>query len=194
LRFDLENDGTHSIMVVAHENRPGTGTGRIKTKSSKASKASGRAAEKRRRKPTQDKPDQRLESTPEAFAVATETLPDTIEVIEEPVVAMDPPAAPDAETVAVAQPVAPAPVSVRTITDAYGDYTRKSIEQTSWFFRQLAGTRSLNTALEVQTAFARTAFETFVDESRKIRDLHRELAKQRLQGLEGFVMGRRAAR
>jgi hypothetical protein len=179
-------------MVGAHENRPGTGTGRIKTK---ASKSSGKTADKRRRKPAQNKPEQRLESTPEAFTVAAETLPDTIETMEEPVVAMDsPPSAPDAETVAVAQPVAPAPVSVRTITDAYGDYTRKSIEQTSSFFRQLAGTRSLNTALDVQSAFARTAFETFVDESRKIRDLHRALAKQRLEGLEGFVMGRRAAR
>jgi hypothetical protein len=87
----------------------------------------------------------------------------------------------------VAQPVDATPVSVRTIADAYGDYSKKSLEQTSSFVAKLAGARSLANAFELQTAFAREAYETFIEQSRRIRELHRELAKQRLTKLEGFV-------
>jgi hypothetical protein len=92
----------------------------------------------------------------------------------------------------VAEGAAPAPVGVRTITDAYGSYTRKSIEQTSSFLEQLARARSLDKAFALQTEFAQRALQTFVDESQRIRELHRELARQRLQRLEGLVMGRKS--
>lgn len=85
-------------------------------------------------------------------------------------------------------------VGVQAITDAYGSYAKKSFEQTASLFAQLAGTRSFSRALELQVDFARAAFETFVTESRKIRELHRELANHRLNSLEGFVMGRNATR
>jgi hypothetical protein len=201
----MRTTGTASIMVGADETRPETGKGSTKAR---ASKSSSKSAEKRRRKSTQDKPEQRLESAPEAVAAAAEALPDAIEPAEQPVVEVAP-AAPDTVTIATAdvvpvepepaavasaEPTATAPVSVRTIADAYGAYTRKSIEQTSAFFAQLAGSRSLDRALELQSQFARSTFETFVDESRRIRELHRELAKERLRRLEGFVMGRRGVR
>jgi len=47
--------------------------------------------------------------------------------------------------------------------------------------------RSLDKAFEVQTEFAKQAFETFLAESRKIHELHSELARQRVVQLEGFV-------
>ena len=80
-----------------------------------------------------------------------------------------------------------APVSVQTIANAYGDFTRKSIEQTGCFFEQLAGARSLGRVFELQGEFARRSYETFVAESRKIRELHSELTMQRLRDLEGIV-------
>lgn len=86
----------------------------------------------------------------------------------------------------------PRAVSLQSLAEAYGSYTCKSFEQTRSFLEQLAGTRSLSRAIELQTEFARAAFETFVTESRKIREMHRELAKQRLISLEGLVMGRSA--
>jgi hypothetical protein len=95
------------------------------------------------------------------------------------------PAAP-AET-APAEHAEAAPVDLQTITNAYGDFTRKSIEQTSSFFEQLAGARSLNRAFELQGAFAQQSYETFVAQSRKIRELHSELTMQRLRHLEGLV-------
>lgn len=188
-------------MVSADESRPETGSGQISGKAKGAkNKPSGKAGEQRQRKPGQDKqnqdkqsqskPVQKPELTPDALLAATETLPDTAQPMEPPVAAAETSAAAEF----VAEPPAPSPVSVRAITDAYGDYTRKSIEQTSSFFQQLAGSRSLDKALELQSQFARSAFETFVDESRRIREMHRELANQRLRSLEGLVMGRRSVR
>jgi len=89
---------------------------------------------------------------------------------------------------------APDPVSYQAITNAYGDFTRKSIEQTSSFFEQLAGARSFNRAFQLQTEYAQKAYETFVRESEKIRELHCELNRQRLQRFESLVTGTKATR
>ena len=184
-------------MVSADESRPETGPGQISSRAKPSrSKSSAKTTEQRQRKPdrqsqdkqSQSKQVQKPEPTPDALLAATETIPDATQPMEQPVAEA---VTRDAPAEVVAQAATTAPVSARAITDAYGDYTRKSIEQTSSFFQQLAGSRSLNTAFELQSQFARTAFETFVDESRKIREMHRELAKQRLRHLEGLVMGRR---
>ena len=59
---------------------------------------------------------------------------------------------------------APAPVSLQTIANAYGDYTRRSLEETRSFVEKLKGAKSLDKAVEVQTEFAHHAFEIFVAE------------------------------
>ena len=80
-----------------------------------------------------------------------------------------------------------APVSLQTIATAYGDYTKKSFEETKSFVEKLSGVRSLDKAVEIQTEFAKQAYETFVAESQKIRQLYGELAKQTLKPLQGFA-------
>lgn len=80
-----------------------------------------------------------------------------------------------------------APVSYQTIANAYGDLTRRSLDQTTSFFEKFWGVRSLDKVFELQTEFAQQAYDNFVVESQRIRDLHRELAKQRLERWEGFV-------
>lgn len=82
---------------------------------------------------------------------------------------------------------APAPVSLQTIARAYGDYTRKSIEETRSYVEKLRDVRSLDQAMEVQTEFAKQAFEMFVAGSQRIYGLHKELAKQTLRPLEHLV-------
>src|SRR6476660_977434 len=81
----------------------------------------------------------------------------------------------------------PVVASLATIANAYGAYTGKSVELTWSFLEKLAAVRSLDKAFEVQTEFAKQAFETFLAESRKIQELHNELARQRVVQLEGFV-------
>ena len=185
--------------------------GKTKPEGNKA-KAEGKKSEPRKRKEAQSsipKPDQLLDALQrlttqgndpvvgpvleQASAPVTSTESFSAEAplpeASPPVPALPEDRLADMSAVAAPVPAEVTPVSLKTIADAYGDYSKKSIEQTSTFVAMLATTRSLPKAFELQTAFAHQAYETFVAESRKIRDLHRELAKQRLTRLEGFVLG-----
>ena len=76
---------------------------------------------------------------------------------------------------------------LQAIASAYGDYTKKSYEDTKSFVEKLSGVKSLDKAIEVQTEFAKSAYETFVAESQKIAGLYADLAKQTVKPLEGMV-------
>ncbi|QWG16773.1 phasin family protein [Bradyrhizobium sediminis] len=74
--------------------------------------------------------------------------------------------------------VAPAntpPIGLQTIATAYSDYTMKSLEEARCFVEKLSGVRSLDKALEIQSEFARQAYETYTADSRKIRELYSDL-------------------
>ena len=73
------------------------------------------------------------------------------------------------------------------IASAYGDYTKKSFEDTKSFVEKLSGVKSVDKALEVQTEFAKSAYETFVAESQKIAGLYSDLAKQTFKPMESIV-------
>ena len=79
------------------------------------------------------------------------------------------------------------PGSFQAIATAYGDYTKKSFEDTRSFVEKLSGVKSLDKAIEVQTEFAKMAYETFVTESQKIGALYGDLAKQSYKPFGGFV-------
>ena len=76
---------------------------------------------------------------------------------------------------------------LQAIASAYGDYTKKSFEDTKSFVEKLSGVKSLDKALEVQTDYAKSAYETFVAESQKIAGMYTDLAKQSFKPLEGLV-------
>jgi len=76
---------------------------------------------------------------------------------------------------AVASPAAAPAVSIQAIANAYRDYTRKSLEDAQSFAEKLSAARSLDKAVEAQAEFAKKACENFAADSRKIRELHREL-------------------
>ena len=76
---------------------------------------------------------------------------------------------------------------IQAIASAYGDYTKKSFEDTKSFVEKLSGVKSLDKAIEVQTEFAKSAYETFVAESQKIAGLYTDLAKQTFKPFEGMV-------
>jgi hypothetical protein len=75
----------------------------------------------------------------------------------------------------------------QAIASAYGDYAKKSFEDTKSFAEKLSGVKSLDKAIEVQTEYAKSAYETFVAESQKIATLYSDLAKQTFKPLEGIV-------
>jgi len=75
----------------------------------------------------------------------------------------------------------------QAIASAYGDYTKKSFEDTKSLVEKLSGVKSLDKALEVQTEYAKSAYETLVAESQKIAGLYTDLAKQTLKPYEGLI-------
>jgi hypothetical protein len=79
------------------------------------------------------------------------------------------------------------PGGFQAIATAYGDYTKKSFEDTKAFVEKMSAVRSLDKAIEVQTGFAKTAYETFVTESQKIGALYGDLARQSYEPFGGFV-------
>ncbi|WP_407152070.1 phasin family protein [Bradyrhizobium sp. ORS 86] len=76
---------------------------------------------------------------------------------------------------------------VQAIAAAYGDYAKKSYEDTKSFVEQLSGVKSFDKAVEAQSEFVRSAYETFVSESQKIAGLYSDCAKQTFKPFEGLV-------
>jgi hypothetical protein len=76
---------------------------------------------------------------------------------------------------------------LHAIASAYGDYAKKSYEDTKSFVEELSGVRTPDKALEAQTKFAKTTYETFVSDSQKIAGLYGDLAKHAMKPLEGIV-------
>ena len=126
------------------------------------------------------------DSAPIEAAAPAETAPVHVEPPEDtPPLSTSP--SEDAGSAGAGAAPAAAPVSLQTIASAYGDYTRRSLEETRSFVEKLKGAKSLDKAVEVQTEFAHHAFEIFVAESRKIYGLHKELARQTLKPLESLM-------
>jgi phasin protein len=94
----------------------------------------------------------------------------------------------DAPSIGAVTPADNCPVSIQTISNAYRDYTKKSLQETGSFVEKLMAVRSFDKAIEVQTEFARQAYANFVAESQKICELYSELAKQIIfRPWEGFA-------
>ena len=79
------------------------------------------------------------------------------------------------------------PSGFHAIATAYSDYTKKSFEDTRTYVEKLSGARSVDKAIEIQTEFAKSAFETFMAESQKIGALYRDLATQSYRPIGGFL-------
>ena len=79
------------------------------------------------------------------------------------------------------------PGGFHAIATAYSDYTKKSFEDTRSFVEKLSGVKSVDKAIEIQTEFAKSAFETFMAELQKIGALYRDLATQSYKPFGGFL-------
>jgi phasin family protein len=99
------------------------------------------------------------------------------------------PAAPAETAKAAPSPAAAPAAGLQAIANAYRDYTKKSLEDAQAFAEKLTAARSLDKAMEAQTEFVQKACETFAADSRKIRELHRELFWQTF-GIPNWLPGR----
>ena len=57
------------------------------------------------------------------------------------------------------------------------DYTKKSVETRLALVEKLVGAKSLETVIQIQTEYAKTAYAAFVAQATKMGELHSNLAK-----------------
>jgi len=67
------------------------------------------------------------------------------------------------------------------------DYSKKSFEDGSAALEKLFGVKTFEKAIEVQTEYAKTAYEGFVAKATKIGELYADLAKEAYKPFESMV-------
>jgi hypothetical protein len=75
----------------------------------------------------------------------------------------------------------------QAIAAEFVDYSKKSFEDGTKVMEKLLGARSLDKAIEIQTEYAKTAYEGFVAQATKIGELYAEFAKEVYKPFEGYV-------
>jgi hypothetical protein len=75
--------------------------------------------------------------------------------------------------------------SMQAIAVEMADYSKKVFEQGTAATEKLIGAKSLEKAFEVQSDYAKTAYEGFVAEATKLGELYTDLAKEAYKPFEG---------
>jgi hypothetical protein len=75
----------------------------------------------------------------------------------------------------------------QAIATELADYSKKSFEEGSATLEKLLGAKSVEKAIEIQTAYAKSAYETFVAEATKMGELYTDLAKESYKPFEGMI-------
>ena len=75
----------------------------------------------------------------------------------------------------------------QAIATEFADYSKKSFEDGSAALEKLFGAKSLETAVEVQSNYVKTAYEGFVAEATKLGELYTDLAKETYKPFEGIL-------
>jgi hypothetical protein len=77
--------------------------------------------------------------------------------------------------------------SMQAIAAETTDYSKKSFEEGSAALEKLFGAKSLDKAIEIQSAYAKTAYEGFVAQATKMGELYADLAKESYKPFENMV-------
>src|SRR5207302_5205665 len=75
----------------------------------------------------------------------------------------------------------------QAIATEFADYSKKSFEDGSAALEKLLGAKSLEKAIEVQSEYAKRAYEGFVAQTTKFGALYTDLAKESYKPLEGIL-------
>ena len=67
------------------------------------------------------------------------------------------------------------------------NYSKKSFEDGTAAVERLFGAKTLEKAIEVQSDYAKTAYEGFVAEATKLGELYADLAKESYKPFEGYL-------
>jgi hypothetical protein len=75
----------------------------------------------------------------------------------------------------------------QAIAAEVADYSKKSFEEGTQAFEKLAGVKSVEKAIELQQAYLKDAYESFVAQATKIGELYTDVAKEAYKPYEGYV-------
>jgi hypothetical protein len=78
---------------------------------------------------------------------------------------------------------------VQAIAVEMADYSKKAFEDGSAALEKMFGVKSFDKAIEVQTEYAKTAYEGFMAEASKIGEMYADLAKETYKPFES-IMGK----
>lgn len=77
--------------------------------------------------------------------------------------------------------------SAQAIAVEVADYSKKAFEDGSAALEKMFGVKTLDKAIELQTEYAKTAYEGFVAKASKIGELYADLAKEAYKPFETMV-------
>ena len=77
--------------------------------------------------------------------------------------------------------------SAQAISVEIADYSKKSFEDSTAALEKLFGVKSIEKAIELQTEYAKSAYEGFVAEATKIGEMYTALAKETYKPFEGVL-------
>jgi hypothetical protein len=75
----------------------------------------------------------------------------------------------------------------QAIASQIADYSKHSIEQSTKTMEKLLGAKSPDKAFEVQTEYARAAYESYVSHATKLGQLYTDLAKETFKSYQDFA-------
>jgi hypothetical protein len=73
------------------------------------------------------------------------------------------------------------------IASQFADYSKRSLEQGTKTVENLLGAKSLDKAVEVQTEYARVAYEDYVSHATKLGQLYTDLARETFKSYQDFA-------
>ena len=82
---------------------------------------------------------------------------------------------------------------VQAIANEVADFSKKAFEQTSAVAEKLAGAKTLDKAVEIQSDYVKSAYESFVAYASKLGELYTNLAKETVKPYESIVAKAQAA-
>lgn len=64
------------------------------------------------------------------------------------------------------------------------DYSKKSLESSTAFLEKLLGAKSLDKAMEIQSAYAKSSYESFVAQATRMGEIYANMTKEAFKPME----------
>jgi hypothetical protein len=77
--------------------------------------------------------------------------------------------------------------ATQAIVSEIADYSKRSFENGTKTMENLLGVKSLDKAIEVQSEYAKTAYEGYVSHATKLGELYTNLVKEAFKPYEGLL-------